>query len=112
MLDRGNYEKNPKVFEHVRNKMRELGRLVIAAQNIDPMIRQMSDLIAPDRFDALVKATKVICGYDPDTREYKTPSLALKTGHAVNECLLILRGQYSRKMDKDNLGNLKMFKNL
>lgn len=54
LLERGEYQKNPKVFEHVRTKMRELGRLVLHAQNIDHKVRCLEDLLIPERFDCMV----------------------------------------------------------
>ncbi|KAG7271376.1 hypothetical protein CRUP_019921, partial [Coryphaenoides rupestris] len=68
---------NPKRHEHVRQKLRELGRLLITAKKVSPKeIKQMKDLIDPKLYRATVKAIQLTCGYNSKMETFKTNKLA------------------------------------
>lgn len=69
----------PQVKYTVSNRMRELGRLMIALQKING-VKNLRETLKPQFFHDLVTATKVISGYDEETKTFKTRSLPLVMG--------------------------------
>ena len=83
-----------KRHEHVRQKLRELGRLLIAAKKVSPKeITQIEDLIDPKHYRVTVKAVQVACGYDSETENFKTKHLALKLGHSLSKISQLVESQ-------------------
>ncbi|XP_073703962.1 uncharacterized protein [Garra rufa] len=70
--------------DYIRQKMREVGRLLLEARKITPL-RSMADFIIPANFKHVISAVKVVAGYDEEKNSYGIPSLALKLGHSVNK---------------------------
>lgn len=60
----------------VSNKIRELGRLLIVLKQTTG-IQNLIDALKPEYFDNIVTSTKIISGYNEETRSFKSPSLAL-----------------------------------
>lgn len=60
----------------VSNKMRELGRLLLALKEMTG-INRLIDALKPELFDNIVTATKIISGYNEEKKMFKAPSLAL-----------------------------------
>ncbi|XP_036379353.1 uncharacterized protein LOC118774233 isoform X4 [Megalops cyprinoides] len=76
----------------IRQKLRELGRLLIGAKKITSL-RRMEDFIDPERFTETVKAVKFTCGYDSETHKYKVSSLATKLGNILVKLSKLLKAQ-------------------
>ena len=54
----------------------------------------LTDVIDPEKFKDVIKATRAVSGFDDDdTHMYRTPSLALKIGHSLKEAAAILLGE-------------------
>ncbi|XP_052474111.1 uncharacterized protein LOC128030478 [Carassius gibelio] len=70
--------------DYIRQKMREVGRLLLEARKITPL-RTMVDFIIPTNFKHVIAAVKVVSGYDEEKNSYRIPSLALKLGHSLNK---------------------------
>lgn len=70
--------------EYIRQKMRELGRLLICSRKITPLMT-IEDHIMPKNFMHVVKAVKHLAGYSTETHTYKCPSLALKIGYSLTK---------------------------
>lgn len=70
----------------VSNKMREIGRLLIEMRKIEKHCKTLQDCLKPKYFDAIIKSTKIVSGYDSETDTYKAPSLVLKIGTSVKQC--------------------------
>ncbi|CAM4569659.1 unnamed protein product [Leuciscus chuanchicus] len=76
--------------DYIRQKMREVGRLLLEARKITPL-RTMVDFIIPAKFKHVI-AVKVVSGYDEEKNSYRIPSLALKLGHSLNKiCSIVER---------------------
>ena len=75
---------NPKRQEHIRQKLREIGRLLIHVRKVLP-ITEMKDVIDPKYYLATVKAVKLTCGYNSETENFKVGTLALKLGHSLGK---------------------------
>ncbi|XP_049340191.1 uncharacterized protein LOC111192507 isoform X2 [Astyanax mexicanus] len=82
-------------FQHsyIGQKMRELGRFLIAAREIDKSIHSLQDLLMPAKFQTVVNATRTISGFKASQNEYKTPSLACKIGYSLKKAAGILVGE-------------------
>lgn len=70
--------------DYIRQKMREVGRMVLVAQNITPL-KEVKEFFIPKNFSHVISAVKKAAGYDPKTNTYQTPSLALKLGHSLKK---------------------------
>ncbi|XP_042612413.1 uncharacterized protein LOC109073813 isoform X2 [Cyprinus carpio] len=73
--------KNDKVIiDMVREKMRELGRLVHSARRVTSL-KTMEDCVNSKKYMETVKAVKYTCGYESD--KFVIPSLAKKLGSSL-----------------------------
>lgn len=68
--------------DYIRQKMREMARLLITARAITPL-KTTEDLVMPQNFHHVIKAVRAVAGYEFESNLYKTPSLALKLGHSL-----------------------------
>ncbi|XP_055083901.1 uncharacterized protein LOC129456909 [Periophthalmus magnuspinnatus] len=75
---------NIKRHAYIRQKMRELGRLLVNAQQIAP-VKEMKDLIDAKNYLTLVKAVKKTCGYKSDEEQFRIGSIAHKLGHSLTK---------------------------
>ncbi|XP_067299454.1 uncharacterized protein [Pseudorasbora parva] len=75
-------EPNEKRNEYIRQKMREMARLLIIARATTPL-KSTEDLVMPSNFPHVIQAVRYVAGYDLDSNSYKIPSLALKLGHSL-----------------------------
>ncbi|XP_028319226.1 uncharacterized protein LOC114473662 [Gouania willdenowi] len=77
---------------YIRQTLRELGRLLIAARNATTL-KTMADFINPKKYVEVVKAVKLTCGYDEETEKYRVPSLAKKIGNALSKLSKVVKVQ-------------------
>ncbi|XP_067285389.1 uncharacterized protein [Pseudorasbora parva] len=73
---------NEKRNDYIRQRMREMARLLITARATTPL-RSTEDLVMPSNFPHVIRAVRYVAGYDFDSNSYKIPSLALKLGHSL-----------------------------
>lgn len=68
--------------------MRRLSRLLISVRSIEgnPSLR-IIDILTPQKFKNLVKATRTIAEYNDTTQSYKSPSLALQMGTLLKNAI-------------------------
>lgn len=81
----------PHQYQYVKQKMREISRLLIGARKSNPDLNSLMDCIDPQMFPSIVKAVKNICGFNEAAGQYKIPSLALKLGHSLKKCATIVK---------------------
>lgn len=60
--------------------MRELGRFVLAAREINKHVKSLKDLCDPANFLMTFQAAKHVSNYDATKNEYGKPSTAVKIG--------------------------------
>lgn len=66
------------------NRMRELSRLLIQYREISCNSHvTLEELIRPKNFDAVISAVRVISGYDPVKKTFRSPSLAMHLGTSL-----------------------------
>ena len=74
-----------KDIQNIRNRMRELGRLLQALQKHRPEA-ELKYYLKPKAFSELTSCVREVCGFSENTNKYQTPSLALKLGHSLKGC--------------------------
>ncbi|XP_041811872.1 uncharacterized protein LOC121620002 [Chelmon rostratus] len=102
------YENKPNKHEYIRQKLREMGRLLIALH--DKSIFSFEEAIKPKNFYKVVEAVKDITGYDGKMQSYNKPSLALKLGHSLKKIgAMVLSGiDGNEQMKRDTKTFLKL----
>ncbi|KAF6728633.1 N-lysine methyltransferase SETD8-A, partial [Oryzias melastigma] len=84
--------------EYIRQKMRELGRLLICSRKITPL-RTIKDHIMPQNFMHVITSVRVLAGYITESKTFKCPSLALKTGHNLTKISELVESQANIQMN-------------
>ncbi|XP_073719998.1 uncharacterized protein [Misgurnus anguillicaudatus] len=75
---------DPTKFEYIRQKVREVGRLLLSMKKKFAIL-SFEDALKPNNFYKVIEAVKDVAGYEEKSHSYKTPSLALKLGHSLNK---------------------------
>ncbi|KAJ8927996.1 hypothetical protein NQ314_019462 [Rhamnusium bicolor] len=98
--------------------MRELGRLLLTLKKFTGLQR-LFDVLKPPFFDNCVSATKIISGYNEETRTFKASSLALHMATSVKQVCDIATKLIIKKSPllscpkpEEALKDIKRFKNL
>ena len=86
--------------EYVRAKIRELGRL-LASLKSSFNINSIREAIDPAHFQKVINCVRTVSGFDCSTGMYKTPSLALKLGHAMKKCAVLLKSAALQESNKE-----------
>ncbi|KAJ8048982.1 hypothetical protein HOLleu_01515 [Holothuria leucospilota] len=83
--------------ERARQKIRSLGKTLEKARQINPNIKEASDLVKPESFDTVVHCARALSGYNNDSEAHHAFSSALRVGHATLDlaigCKVFLRPQ-------------------
>lgn len=102
----------------VSNKMRELGRFLMAMrQNCDTLLT-LQDCLTPNLFDNIIKSTKQIAGYDSKTDSFGAPSLVLKIGTSLKQCcdiaeyMILKKSPLLRPVKDTDISDIKTVENL
>ncbi|XP_028274353.1 uncharacterized protein LOC114449059 isoform X3 [Parambassis ranga] len=86
--------------QNVREKMREMGRLINNARRVTTL-KKMEDLINPKKYMETVAAVRATCGYDSETNKFMIPSLANKLGNTLVKVSKLLKAQGLISDNKD-----------
>ncbi|XP_073690489.1 uncharacterized protein [Garra rufa] len=89
----------PRYRADIRNKMRELARLLMTARKFDKGIVTLKDLINPGKFNTVLESVKIMTGFDRSTNRFSVPSTALKLRHSLVKVSHILQGEALRQED-------------
>lgn len=76
--------KRPQIKNSISNKMRELGRLLITLRTTTG-VPNLFQALKPEFFKNFILATKIISGYDPESRSFKASSLAMHMGTTLKQ---------------------------
>jgi hypothetical protein len=95
--------------QHISQKMRQLGRLVMKARELDAEAIDLKSVIQPRKFQLLVQSAKAVAGFQADTNTFDTPSLGLKLGHAVKKCAKILKSEAIQAEDSISIQRTDRF---
>ncbi|KAL0159646.1 hypothetical protein M9458_043371, partial [Cirrhinus mrigala] len=92
----------------VREKMRELGRLIQNARKVTSL-KTLEDCVNPKKYMETVKAVKYTCGYDSETDKFMIPSLANKLGNSLVKVSKLLKARGLINNDKQLVKNSSEF---
>ncbi|KAG1933792.1 hypothetical protein F2P79_020338 [Pimephales promelas] len=95
--------------EYIRQKMRELGRLLICSRKTTSL-KTIKDHIKPANFMQVVESVKHLAGFDSKTHAYKCPSLALKTGHNLTKISMLLESRANVQNDYSAAKDARTFR--
>ncbi|XP_041858543.1 uncharacterized protein LOC121650850 isoform X2 [Melanotaenia boesemani] len=84
--------------EYIRQKMRELGRLLICSRGMTPL-KTMKDHVLPGNFMHVIDSVRQLAGYVNETKTFKCPSLALKIGHNLNKVSQLVESRANVQMN-------------
>ena len=76
---------HPHRLQYVSQKLRQLGRLLITVRSLDSSIHQLSECIAPSKFEVVANAVRIVSGFDNTTHLYKTGSATTVSLAAVSD---------------------------
>ncbi|XP_057716910.1 uncharacterized protein LOC130931819 isoform X2 [Corythoichthys intestinalis] len=89
---------DPDKHEYIRQKLRELGRLLLCSRKTTSM-KTIQEHIQPSNFMNVVQAVKELAGYDGRTGAYKRPSLALKIGYSLTKISMLVESRANLQKD-------------
>ncbi|KAK5602095.1 hypothetical protein CRENBAI_016732 [Crenichthys baileyi] len=69
-----NQDGSQRSYEYVSQKLRELGRLLLAAKSLDSKIQTLQDILAPGQLSLALSAARKVAGY-----RWSRPPLSVKT---------------------------------
>lgn len=78
---------------YISQKMRELGRFMLAVKQLNPAVQRLVDVCIPTKFQLAISAAKKASGFDPSKSRYDTPSLACKIGYTLKKVCEIVMGR-------------------
>ncbi|KAK0132576.1 hypothetical protein N1851_032543 [Merluccius polli] len=100
---------DPSKDGYVSQKMRELGRFVIAAKALNTKVKKLEDILVPPMFKLAVDAAKQASGYTKSKYRYDRPSLAVKLGHSLKTVGAIMIGQCVQAEDEAAANRVRSF---
>nr|XP_055041257.1 uncharacterized protein LOC129428912 isoform X2 [Misgurnus anguillicaudatus]XP_055041258.1 uncharacterized protein LOC129428912 isoform X2 [Misgurnus anguillicaudatus] len=102
---------DPTKFEYIRQKVREVGRLLLSMRKKFSIL-SFEDALKPNNFYKVIEAVKDVAGYEEKSHSYKTPSLALKLGHSLNKIADIILCRAIAREDDALMKAAERFKRL
>ncbi|XP_062393555.1 uncharacterized protein LOC134081575 isoform X2 [Sardina pilchardus] len=102
---------DPSKHEYIRQKMREVGRLLSAGRQ-ESQMQTMEDFILPSNFPHVVNAVKHVAGFDSNSNSFKIPSLALILGHSLQKIASIIECHAMISGKKKIVENAQHFKQM
>ncbi|KAF3695428.1 hypothetical protein EXN66_Car011104 [Channa argus] len=84
------YGSDAKKHGYIKQNLRHLGRLVLEAQKTTPL-KSLEEFFYLSSFRHVVSAVNVLAGYDPESKTYSIPSLALKLGYHLQKACSIVQ---------------------
>nr|CAI5858719.1 unnamed protein product [Callosobruchus analis] len=93
-------------------KMRELAKLLIQCQKLEPTIKNLFDLLQPQFFDMVVESVKVIARYNPETDVYRSPTFAMNISRSLKDCCDIAILHIIKRKSPEAEANIGKFRQL
>ncbi|XP_037095926.1 M-phase phosphoprotein 8 isoform X1 [Syngnathus acus] len=96
-------------FAYIGQKMRQLGRFMIAVHQLDGGVRYLHQMCLPSRFELAVEGAKKASGFDPSCSRFKTFSLVSKIGYSLKRAAEIVFGESRMTEDRLTEGEVRAF---
>ncbi|XP_042351215.1 uncharacterized protein LOC121949557 [Plectropomus leopardus] len=103
------YEHDKSQFAYIAQKMRELGRFVLAVNELDKSVRYLHEICLPSKFELAVEGAKKASGFDPSSSKFKTASLVSKIGYSLKRAAEIAFGESRMTEDSETESEVKKF---
>lgn len=103
------YDNDKSQFAYIAQKMRELGRFVLAVNELDKSVKYLHEICLPSRFELAVEGVKKVGGFDPTSSKFKTISLVSKIGYSLKRAAEIAFGESRMMEDSKTEIELKKF---
>ncbi|XP_047456744.1 M-phase phosphoprotein 8 isoform X2 [Mugil cephalus] len=103
------YDHDKSQFAYIAQKMRELGRFVLAVNELDKNIKYLHEICLPSRFELAVEGVKKVSGFDPSSSKFKTISLVSKIGYSLKRAAEIAFGESRMTEDSETESEVKKF---
>lgn len=103
------YDHDKSQFAYIAQKMRELGRFVLAVNELDKSINYLHEICLPSRFELAVEGVKKVSGFDPSSSKFKTISLVSKIGYSLKRAAEIAFGESRMTEDSETESEVKKF---
>ncbi|XP_041857139.1 M-phase phosphoprotein 8 isoform X2 [Melanotaenia boesemani] len=103
------YDHDKSQFAYIAQKMRELGRFVLAVNELDKSVKYLHEICLPSRFELAVEGVKKVSGFDPSSSKFKTISLVSKIGYSLKRAAEIAFGESRMTEDSEAESELKKF---
>ena len=98
---------------YIRNRLRELARLLIELRKLPNCESScLQDFIRPERFKDIINAVKSVGKFESDSATFNTPSLAIKLGHSLIQCCILLKAQAIETNDEVLLERTEKYERL
>ncbi|XP_029967431.1 M-phase phosphoprotein 8 isoform X1 [Salarias fasciatus] len=103
------YDHDKSQFAYIAQKMRELGRFVLAVNDIDKSVKYLHEICLPSKFGLAVEGVKRLSGFDPGSSTFKTISLVSKLGYSLKRAAEIAFGESRMTEDGETETQVKRF---
>lgn len=106
------YDCDKSQFAHIAQRMRELGRFVLAVNELDNSVKYLHEICVPSRFELAVEGAKKMGALDQASSQFKTVPLVSKIGSALKRAAEIAFGDSRMMEDSETENKLKKFLHL
>ncbi|XP_056288063.1 uncharacterized protein LOC130204996 [Pseudoliparis swirei] len=96
-------------FAYIAQKMRELGRFMVAVNELDASVKYLHEVCLPSRFELAVEGAKKASGFDPSSSKFKTVSLVTKIGYSLKRAAEIAFGESRMTEDGETESHVEKF---
>ncbi|XP_035507013.2 M-phase phosphoprotein 8 isoform X2 [Scophthalmus maximus] len=103
------YDHDKSQFAYIAQKMRELGRFVLAVNELDNSVKYLHEVCLPSKFALAVEGAKKASGFDPSSSKFKTVSLISKLGYSLKRAAEIAFGESRMTEDSETESEVKKF---
>lgn len=103
------YDNDKSQFAYIAQKMRELGRFVLAVNELDKSVKYLHEVCIPSRFELAIAGAKKASGFDPSSSKFKTFSLVSKIGYSLKRAAEIAFGESRMTEDSETESEVKKF---
>ncbi|XP_069569460.1 M-phase phosphoprotein 8 isoform X1 [Brachyistius frenatus] len=103
------YDNDKSQFAYIAQKMRELGRFVLAVNELDNSVKYLHEICLPSKFELAVDGVKKLSGFDPSCSKFKTISLVSKIGYSLKRAAEIAFGESRMTEDSETESEVKKF---
>lgn len=103
------YENDKSQYAYIAQKMRELGRFVVAVNELDSTVKYLHEVCVPSRFGLAIEGAKKVSGFDPSSSKFKTASLVSKVGYSLKRAAEIAFGESRMTEDRETEREIKAF---